>query len=118
MENPISKQVRGWLFVVGAVIGVFAAVLGPLTTALNLSEEWTAVAVSFVGAVTAALNLLARANLSDDTQVVAVDLDATDSHTELEPEEWGYDDEPALSEESVRTGRHAALEGDEDASTE
>lgn len=125
MPNPISQNTRGWLFVIGAVIGVFSAVLGPLTTALNLSEEWTAVAVSFVGAVTAALSLLARANLSpDEATAYVVDPEDTEETEpveledadEVEPAEFETVIGVAAGDDSVKadipsTGRHALGDG-------
>ena len=63
MANPFSDKTRSILYVTGIVIGALSVVLGPLSLALNIGEDWTAVLVSAVGAVTSLTNLLARANL-------------------------------------------------------
>ena len=63
MKNPISPRTRGVLYLLGLVIGGLAVVIGPLIVALGINAEWAAVIVSFVGAVTSLLSLLARDNL-------------------------------------------------------
>ena len=72
MKNPISRDTRDVLYLLGLVIGGLAVVVGPLIVALGINAEWAAVIVSLVGAVTSLLSLLARDNLpapddSDDT---------------------------------------------------
>lgn len=72
MKNPISRDTRDVLYLLGLVIGGLAVVVGPLILALSIPEAWAAVIVSLVGAVTSLLSLLARDNLpgpddSDDT---------------------------------------------------
>ena len=63
MKNPISRDTRDVLYLLGLVIGGLAVVVGPLIVALGINAEWAAVIVSFVGAVTSLLSLLARDNL-------------------------------------------------------
>ena len=63
MKNPISPRTRGVLYLLGLVIGGLAVVVGPLIVALGINAEWAAVIVSFVGAVTSLLSLLAKDNL-------------------------------------------------------
>ena len=63
MSNPISAKARGVLYLLGLVIGGLAVVVGPLIVALGINAEWAAVIVSFVGAVTSLLSLLAKDNL-------------------------------------------------------
>ena len=63
MKNPISRDTRGVLYLLGLVIGGLAVVIGPLIVALGINAEWAAVIVSLVGAVTSLLSLLARDNL-------------------------------------------------------
>ena len=63
MSNPISPKVRGVLYLLGLTVGALAVVVGPLIVALGISAEWSAVIVSFVGAVTSLLSLLAKDNL-------------------------------------------------------
>ena len=65
MVNPLSDKARSNLYVAGIVIGALSVVLGPLSLALNIGEDWTAVLVSAVGAVTSLTNLLARSNLPE-----------------------------------------------------
>jgi len=68
MKNPISLNVRGWLYIAGIIIGmVVATVLPDVMTALNVGQEWIVVATRATGAITALLSLLSRANLSDPT---------------------------------------------------
>ena len=63
MKNPISRDTRDVLYLLGLVIGGLAVVVGPLIVALGINAEWAAVIVSLVGAVTSLLSLLARDNL-------------------------------------------------------
>ena len=63
MNNPISPKTRGVLYLLGLVIGGLAVVVGPLIVALSVPDEWAAVIVSLVGAVTSLLSLLAKDNL-------------------------------------------------------
>lgn len=63
MSNPISAKARGVLYLLGLVIGGLAVVVGPLIVALGVPDVWAAVIVSFVGAVTSLLSLLAKDNL-------------------------------------------------------
>ena len=63
MKNPISPRTRGVLYLLGLVIGGLAVVVGPLIVALGVPDVWAAVIVSFVGAVTSLLSLLAKDNL-------------------------------------------------------
>ena len=63
MKNPISPRTRGVLYLLGLVIGGLAVVVGPLIVALGVPDVWAAVIMSFVGAVTSLLSLLARDNL-------------------------------------------------------
>ena len=63
MSNPISPKVRGVLYLLGLTVGALAVVVGPLIVALAIPDVWAAVIVSFVGAVTSLLSLLAKDNL-------------------------------------------------------
>ena len=63
MRNPISAKARGVLYLLGITIGGLAVVVGPLIVALGVPDVWAAVIVSFVGAVTSLLSLLAKDNL-------------------------------------------------------
>lgn len=63
MSNPISPKARGVLYLLGITIGGLAVVVGPLIVALGVPDVWAAVIVSFVGAVTSLLSLLAKDNL-------------------------------------------------------
>ena len=63
MSNPISAKARGVLYLLGITIGSLAVVVGPLIVALGVPDAWAAVIVSFVGAVTSLLSLLAKDNL-------------------------------------------------------
>ena len=63
MSNPISAKARGVLYLLGITIGGLAVVVGPLIVALGVPDAWAAVIVSFVGAVTSLLSLLAKDNL-------------------------------------------------------
>ena len=63
MNNPISPKTRGVLYLLGVTIGGLAVVVGPLIVALGVPDVWAAVIVSFVGAVTSLLSLLAKDNL-------------------------------------------------------
>ena len=63
MSNPISPKARGVLYLIGITIGGLAVVVGPLIVALGVPDVWAAVIVSFVGAVTSLLSLLAKDNL-------------------------------------------------------
>lgn len=66
MSNPIPARVRGWLYVVGVIVGVFVAVIVPdLLVAVQASPEWSQVATRGTGALMALLLALSRANLSD-----------------------------------------------------
>ena len=65
MNNPISPKARGVLYLLGITIGGLAVVVGPLIVALGVPDVWAAVIVSFVGAVTSLLSLLAKDNLPD-----------------------------------------------------
>lgn len=65
MANPLSDKTRSVLYVIGIAVGALSVVLGPLSLALNIGEDWTAVLVSAVGAVTSLTNLLARSNLPE-----------------------------------------------------
>ena len=70
MANPIPAAVRGWLYVIGIVVGLFvAAVLPDLMTALGAGDVWIVVAARTTGALTALLSMLSRANLTDDVTV-------------------------------------------------
>ena len=107
MPNPIPAAVRGWLFVAGLIVGIFSAVLGPLIIALNISDEWAAVIISAVGAVTSVISLLARANLSSDVltgEVGKVDLDA-DTGYEALPEISSYGSLEKISQ-TIPVGKH------------
>lgn len=63
MPNPIHEDTRKRLYVLGVTIGIFGVVAGPLMVALNVPDVWTAVVISFLGAVATATNVLARANV-------------------------------------------------------
>ena len=63
MSIPISAKARGVLYVLGITIGGLAVVVGPLIVALGVPDVWASVIVSFVGAVTSRLSLLAKDNL-------------------------------------------------------
>ena len=63
MSNPFSLKVRGVLYLLGLTVGALAVVVGPLIVALASPDVWAAVIVSFVGAVTSLLSLLAKDNL-------------------------------------------------------
>lgn len=66
MNNPIPAPVRGWLYVIGIVVGGLVAVCLPdLLTALDAAPVWTAFATRTCGALTVLLSTLGRANLSD-----------------------------------------------------
>ncbi len=67
MDNPISDNVRGVLYVLGLSLGILATVAGPLMLALETPEVWVSVILSFIGAVTTLLSTLARANLTDES---------------------------------------------------
>ena len=107
MPNPIPAAVRGKLFVFGILVGIFSTVLGPLIIALDITDEWAGVILSFVGAVNTALNLLARANLSSDVltgEVGHVELD-TDTGYEALPEVSSYDSLEKISQ-TMPVGKH------------
>ena len=116
MSNPIPSSVRGWLFAAGAVLGIFSAVTGPLIIALNISDEWAAVIVSAVGAITSALSLLARANLSTDEEIPYAIIDESDAdEDEGEPAEYVESDAVA-GDDSIKanlpTGKHSLTSED------
>jgi uncharacterized membrane protein YraQ (UPF0718 family) len=75
MENPISSKDRGRLYVAGIVIGALATVFGPLSAALGLSDEWSSVVTSVVGALILITNTLSKANLTADTATATVSTD-------------------------------------------
>lgn len=65
MTNPIPARVRGWLYVLGIIVGLFVAVIVPdLLVAVQASPEWAQVATRGTGALMALLLALSRANLS------------------------------------------------------
>lgn len=69
MPNPIPTAVRGWLYVIGIIVGSFVAVVLPdLLAALGVGEQWNTLAVRACGALTVLLATLGRANLSDDSE--------------------------------------------------
>ena len=73
MSNPIPARVRGWLYVVGVIVGVFVAVVVPdLLVAVQASPEWSQVATRGTGALMALLLALSRANLSDPAAIVTL----------------------------------------------
>ena len=107
MPNPIPAAVRGWLFVAGLIVGIFSTVLGPLIIAFQISDEWAAVIISAVGAVTAVISLLARANLSSDVltgDIGVAELD-TDAGFEALPEASSYDHLEKISQ-AIPVGKH------------
>lgn len=64
MTNPIPLKVRGWLYVVGIIVGGFIAIILPdLLVALEVGPLWTTFATRTCGALTILLATLARANL-------------------------------------------------------
>lgn len=66
MSNPIPTAVRGWLYVLGIVVGSFVAVVLPdLLVALNAGPQWTTFATRGVGALTILLATLGRSHLSE-----------------------------------------------------
>ena len=77
MSNPIPARVRGWLYVVGVIVGVFVAVVVPdLLVAVQASPEWSQVATRGTGALMALLLALSRANLSDPAAIVTLESSA------------------------------------------
>jgi hypothetical protein len=78
MENPISAKARGRIYVSGIIIGALATVFGPLSQAIGLSDEWSAVVTSVVGALILITNTLSKANLTADTDTATATV-STDS---------------------------------------
>lgn len=66
MTNPISASARAKIYVVGIVVGVLATVAPAVLAALAVSDRWTSVAISVIGAITTISNILARGNLTLD----------------------------------------------------
>ena len=64
IQNPISQQSRGWIYVAGIALGGVLTVVGVALSTVGLGE-WSGVVVAALGAITAATNSLARANLSN-----------------------------------------------------
>lgn len=66
MTNPIPTAVRGWLYVLGIIVGSFVTVVLPdLLTAVGAGQAWTTLATRAAGALTLLLSTLGRANLGD-----------------------------------------------------
>lgn len=66
MNNPIPTTVRGWLYVVGIIVGgSIAIVLPDLLAALDVGPAWTTFATRLAGALTLLLATLSRANLGN-----------------------------------------------------
>jgi len=88
MKSPFSAQARAWIYVLSLIISAAAAVIGPLSLALDWGDEWAALAVTAVGVLGTITNTLAKANLpaagestgvtitSDDPVAVAEDTPA------------------------------------------
>ena len=78
MSNPIPARVRGWLYVVGVIVGVFVAVIVPdLLVAVQASPEWSQVATRGTGALMALLLALSRANLSEPSNAPVITINNT-----------------------------------------
>lgn len=73
MTNPIPVAVRGWLYVLGIIVGSFVAVVLPdLLIAVGADQAWTTVATRAAGALTLLLSTLGRANLGDPAPVAEI----------------------------------------------
>ena len=64
IQNPIPPKSRGWIYVSGIALGGVLTVVGVALSTVGLGE-WSGVVVAALGAITAATNSLARANLSN-----------------------------------------------------
>lgn len=62
MMNPISEKARGWLYVVGIIVGALCFVGGTVLEVLDL-HAYSPILTSISAAVTTAVAVLARANL-------------------------------------------------------
>jgi len=69
--NPIPKPVRGWLQVVGVIVGALGGVIAAASVALHLTPEQIAVVTAGVSALLTIISTLARANLRDPGEGVA-----------------------------------------------
>ena len=82
MTNPIPISVRGWLYVLGIIVGSLVTVALPdLLVALKAGPDWTTFAVRFVGALTVLLSTLGRSNLGNPVsaaQVTVINQSAAD----------------------------------------
>lgn len=64
MMNPISEKARGWLYVMGIIVGALCFVGGTVLEVLDL-HVYSPILTSISAAVATAVGILARANLGD-----------------------------------------------------
>lgn len=114
MKNPISAKARGALYVAGIIIGSLATVFGPLSQAIGLSDEWSAVVTSVVGALILITNTLSKANLTaDSTDTTAVSTATATAEADTATPE-AIDVTAALSEVDSQIQAEEAPVGDVD----
>ena len=65
MDNPIPVTARGWVYVVGIVLGSILTVTAVVLTVLGL-DQWQPIVTAVSGAVALVSSMLARANLTGD----------------------------------------------------
>lgn len=88
MTNPIPTAVRGWLYVLGIIVGGLIAVILPdLLDALGAGEVWTRFATRAAGALTVLLSTLGRANLGDPAPVAEIVAQPVEDGAELAAED-------------------------------
>lgn len=64
IPNPIPSSVRGWLYVLAAVVGFLILVASSVLSVVGL-EQWITVLAVASGGITTLVGLLSRSNLSD-----------------------------------------------------
>ena len=63
MENPIPTNARGWIYVLGIIIGALTAVVASVLAVLGL-DAWQPVVTAVAAAVALISSTLGRSNLS------------------------------------------------------
>ena len=65
MDNPISSQTRGWIYVIGIVLGSLSGVAAATLAVMGL-DAYQPIVTAVAAAVAAVTGSLARANLTED----------------------------------------------------
>lgn len=68
MENPINSNARGWIYVVGIVIGALTGVAAATLTVLGL-DAYQPIVAAFAAAIAVITGSLARSNLTQDDTI-------------------------------------------------